>query len=193
MVKDVRYGSASSPLTRPFEVIGNTLFFSATDGINGFELWKSDGTSAGTVMVKDIAVGSENSYPGTLTAIGNTLFFTANDGTNGEELWKSDGTAQGTVMVKDINNGSAHSNAYYFTAVGNSLFFSANDGIHGKELWKTDGTPSGTIMVKDIRLVMDIHLGSADSDPRFFTVIGNTLFFPADDGINGLELWAYSL
>uniref|UniRef100_UPI00056C1DDD hypothetical protein n=1 Tax=Microcystis aeruginosa TaxID=1126 RepID=UPI00056C1DDD len=68
------------------------------------ELWKSDGTAAGTVLVKDINPGSSSSYPGSLTAVGNTLFFTAYDGLGGSgtELWKSDGTAAGTVLVKDI-------------------------------------------------------------------------------------------
>ena len=85
--------------------VGNALYFRADDGTNGEELWKSDGTASGTVMVKDINSGSSGSYPSGLTAVGNTLYFTADDGTNGEELWKSDGTASGTVMVKDIYSG----------------------------------------------------------------------------------------
>ena len=83
------------------------LYFRADDGTNGDELWKSDGTAAGTVMVKDINSGSGRVIPPILTAIGNTLYFRANDGTNGDELWKSDGTAAGTVMVKDIYSGSS--------------------------------------------------------------------------------------
>ena len=78
------------------------LFFYADDGLNGQELWKSDGTDAGTVMVNDINSGSSASSPFQLTAVGNTLFFYADDGTNGIELWKSDGTTLGTVLVKDI-------------------------------------------------------------------------------------------
>ena len=34
--------------------MGGTLYFRATDGAHGFELWKSDGTPDGTQMVKDI-------------------------------------------------------------------------------------------------------------------------------------------
>ena len=89
--------------------VGNTLYFRANDGTNGQELWKSDGTANGTMMVKDINNGSGGSDPSHLTAVGNTLYFRANDGTNGYELWKSDGTANGTMMVKDINNGSGSS------------------------------------------------------------------------------------
>ena len=70
--------------------VGNTLYFSADDGTNGDELWKSDGTASGTVMVKDIHSGSSSSSPYELAAVGNTLYFGANDG-NGDELWKCDG------------------------------------------------------------------------------------------------------
>ena len=63
------------------------LFFSAYDGANGFELWKSDGTEAGTALVKDIRPSSGTLSPSYLTDVNGTLFFTANDGTNGVELW----------------------------------------------------------------------------------------------------------
>ena len=61
---------------------------------HGFELWKSDGTSGGTVMVKDIDPGATGSIPSYLTNVNGTLFFAANDGTHGYELWKSDGTSR---------------------------------------------------------------------------------------------------
>ena len=41
--------------------LSGTLYFVGNDGANGYELWKSDGTTAGTVMVKDIAPGSASS------------------------------------------------------------------------------------------------------------------------------------
>ena len=109
MVKDINSGSGSSSPSH-LAAVGNTLYFRATDGTNGYELWKSDGTSSGTVMVKDIRSGSDSSSPYEFTGIGNTIYFAADDGTNGTELWKSDGTASGTVMVKDIVSGSSSSN-----------------------------------------------------------------------------------
>ena len=86
----------------------------ADDGINGQELWTSDGTSAGTTLVKDINPGiAKSSYRGALTNVGGTLFFSATDGTNGYELWKTDGTSTGTHIVKDIRIGA--SSAYPLT------------------------------------------------------------------------------
>ena len=186
MVKDIWSGSNGGHLWNgslvgwPYVNISNTLYFAANDGTNGYELWKTDGTASGTVMVKDINA-SGSSFPSSMYALGNTLYFRADDGTNGNELWKSDGTASGTVMVKDIWSGSPSSWIYNPTSIGNTLYFSATDGT-GNELWKSDGTASGTVMVKDIR-------SNAGSWPAYLTVIGNTLYFTANDGTNGVELW----
>ncbi len=147
MVKDIdayTVGSQPAYLTD----VGGTLFFTANDGTNGYELWKSDGTQAGTVLVKDIWPGSLPSSPWSsrsdLTNVNGTLFFVAADGVHGSELWKSDGTEAGTVLVKDIWPGSDPSSCYSgpssLTNVNGTLFFIANDGTHGYELWKSDGT-----------------------------------------------------
>ena len=153
------YGSNPTELT----AVGSTLYFSADDGTNGRQLWKSDGTADGTELVKDIGTGGAGggynygSRPRSLTAVGSTLYFSADDGTNGTELWKSDGTAAGTQLVKDIRPGispyfpSYSSSPSDLTAVGSTLFFSANDGTNGRELWKSDGTTAGTQLVKDIQ------------------------------------------
>ncbi len=56
MVKDIGTGSPDGTLNDLTEVNG-VLFFQAHDGVHGKELWKSDGTAAGTVLVKDITPG----------------------------------------------------------------------------------------------------------------------------------------
>jgi ELWxxDGT repeat protein len=90
LVKDINPGPGDalhSPTLQLTNVNG-TLFFRANDGATGFELWKSDGTAAGTVLVKDINPGRSDSFPIYLTNVNGTLFFSADDGTNGKELWK---------------------------------------------------------------------------------------------------------
>jgi ELWxxDGT repeat protein len=180
MVKDIRGGNLGS-LPRNLTNVNGTLFFTADDGTHYEELWKSDGTPGGTVLVKDIRTGNWSSNPSHLTNVNGTLFFRANDGEHFEELWKSDGTTGGTVLVKDIHEtGSASPTA--LTNVNGTLFFSANDGTNGRELWKSDGMAGGTELVKNI------NTGGA-SFPRNLTNVNGTLFFAADDGTNGFELW----
>jgi ELWxxDGT repeat protein len=188
LVKDIRPvpGESGLVIGAPLAAVGNTVFFVANDGATGDELWKSDGTAAGTVLVKDIRPGTDSgvsigilSY---LTNVNGTLFFAANDGTNGVELWKSDGTAAGTVMVKDINTFS-DSNPNQLLNIGGTLYFTAADPFLGSELHKSDGTTAGTVNVKDI------YPGGLSANPSNFTNVNGTLFFSAGNAANGTELW----
>jgi ELWxxDGT repeat protein len=217
LVKDINTVKGNSnpndkgdALTRSAEVeklyvVGKTLYFRASDGKHGVELWKSDGTNKGTRLVKDInpaapapintackdrksCVGS--SWVDDITVVGKTaagrrIYFTANDGKHGLELWKSDGTNKGTKLVKNINPTSAReaSDIGNLVALRKRLYFTANDGKHGLELWKSDGTRSGT------KLVKDINTGPDDSDPDSLTAFKGRLLFSADDGVHGYEMW----
>ena len=114
------------------------LLFKADDGTHDEELYKSDGTVAGTVLVKDINPSGSSNLDN-LFVIGTTAYFQATDGTNGYELWKSDGTSAGTVMIKNIDPSSG-SYPHAFIAIGSTLYFNGDDGTNGRELWKSDGT-----------------------------------------------------
>jgi ELWxxDGT repeat protein len=120
LVKDINPGWPASVFLcpdgiTPAAIVGTTLLFTADDGVHGTELWRSDGTSGGTIQVKDIQPGSAESDPNWLTGLGGRLYFSADDGIHGQELWKSDGTAAGTVLVKDIHPGPGGSAPRYFT------------------------------------------------------------------------------
>jgi ELWxxDGT repeat protein len=139
--------------------------------VHGNELWSSDGTEAGTVLVKDIRPGDYDAYPSNLTAVGDAVFFRARDGVNGRELWTSDGTAAGTRLVADINPGANESRPQSLTESGGALFFSANDRVHGEELWISDGTEAGTTMIKDINTGGAFEVSSrGDANPDNGTV-----------------------
>ncbi|MCY7274697.1 MAG: DUF4347 domain-containing protein [Phormidesmis sp. CAN_BIN44] len=186
LVKDINPGGLSagvigSEFSSPTNVNG-TLYFGAYEDTNGYELWKSDGTAAGTVLVKDIFAGSNSSDPDSLTNVNGTLYFKARNTTNRYELWKSDGTAAGTVLVKDVFAGSNSSDLSNLTNVNGTLYFQATNSI-GSELWKSDGTAAGTVLVKDI------NPGSGSSGPTSLTNVNGTLYFRAFDPTNGAELW----
>lgn len=169
-------------------VMGRTLFFVASTSAAGFELWKSDGTAAGTQLVKDIQPGPLDSYPSQLTVVGNTLYFKADDGSSpgahGIELWKSDGVPNGlgTQLVADILPGTGSSDPDSLTVMGGSkLFFTATSG-GGKEIWTLDGA--------GLRIfASDAWLGNGHMPPQELTAVGDTLFFHMSNTEHGDELW----
>ena len=80
--------------------VNGTLFFNAGDSAHGNELWESNGTPAGTVLVRDIAPGATGSGPSNLVNLNGLLLFAANDNIHGPELWRSNGTLLGTVPLR---------------------------------------------------------------------------------------------
>jgi trimeric autotransporter adhesin len=159
-----------------------TLYFTARETADGRELWRSDGTSAGTLIVKDIRPGPKSSDVRRPTDVGKTLYFVADDGAHGAELWKSDGSRAGTVMVRDIRPGLEGSAPAGLTDVEGVLYFVADDGPHGAELWRNDGTSSGTVMIKNI------GPGSQGSAIAELMNVEGTVYFVADSA-GGWALW----
>lgn len=144
--------------------IERTVFFASQSKGTGVELWKSDGTDAGTVMIRDIRKGfgpgydekDRCSYPQWLTALKNQVYFAATDDVDtdrGRELWKTDGTEAGTVMVKDINPGRGSSAPSALVVCNNTLYFTAHSNpkdTYERTLWSSDGTEKGTVMVRNL-------------------------------------------
>ena len=166
-------------------IVGATAYFVSNGGDLGYELWKTDGTYNGTVLVKEIKPGNGYSafYPQGLVAIGTTLYFSSEDGTHGAELWKSDGTAAGTVMVKDIRAGSIGSGPSGIIVAGTSVYFTADDGVNGVAVWKSDGTEAGT------QLAFDAGATGLFAPSRLvYEPASQRLFFVAS-GANGRRLY----
>jgi ELWxxDGT repeat protein len=186
-------GFFGPPLPGNFTTYGNQVLFTATDSQGGNELWRTDGTTAGTARVKDIHPGVQWSVPVGLTPFNGKVYFAADDkftpdppgsqtGYFDRELFATDGTELGTSRVKDIFPGPRPSIPIGFRVLGNQLLFRANDGTNGSELWTSDGTEAGTRMLKDIN-------PTGPSDPMHNVIVGNRMFFNASDGVSGAELW----
>jgi ELWxxDGT repeat protein len=143
------------------------------------QLWKSDGTTAGTVQLTNVSgIGRSSSFASWVLA-GNTLYFSLYDD-SGYQLWKSDGAPSGTVQITDVNPSSGGGlGVSGLINLNGTLYFGGNDG-NGSELWKSDGTPSGTTIVA--------NLGSGDT-PYDLTAVNGEVFFIASDGLHGTQLW----
>jgi gliding motility-associated-like protein len=187
MVRDIRPGPQSAFTEDPESSIliekDGLCYFVANDG-TGQALWRSDGTSAGTIKVSPIEFNTASG----IINVGNILYFSASTPAAGAELWRSDGTPTGTVMVRDLIPGTASSAPSNFAAVGGRLFFAADavgptNNPLGRELWVSDGTASGTFLVRDIAP------GGFSSNPSNLTNVDGTLYFVANNGTVGAELW----
>src|SRR5207244_9669657 len=119
------------------------------DSTHRNQLWKTDGTSDGTVMVKEFASGSSKSTLTRIVSVGSRAVFAVDDGVRGVEPWVSDGTPEGTILLRDISASGSSFPGDFFVADG-IAYFSAADPEHGAELWQTDGTPEGTQLGADL-------------------------------------------
>ncbi|MBL9128962.1 MAG: hypothetical protein JNL97_15035, partial [Verrucomicrobiales bacterium] len=174
LVRDL--GSKKLVLRGPLELGGRLLWVlggpgAGTGDPRRYELWSSDGSAAGTSLVK--VLGPEFGTDAELIAkAGSLLFF------NAAGLWRTDGTVAGTVRL--AGGGGAR-----LSRLGQRLLFTTFDAAQGELLWITDGTVAGTRLVADI--------GPSNSKNRFspdgFVEVDGIAFFGADDGVDGMQLW----
>jgi ELWxxDGT repeat protein len=189
---------------RQFTTMGSITFFIAEDDDHGAELWRTDGTAAGTFLLSDIRPGPDTSYATDFVVANGLLFFSADDGVNGREVWRSDGTVGGTYMLSDIAPGAASGfvgttvqitnsgssiiinvqSRYPMVASGPYVYFIASDGPSGAELWRSDGTASGTVCLTDLA-----PANTTTTTISHLTAFGSRLAFTASDSVYGEELW----
>ncbi len=151
------------------------------------ELWITDATSAGTRRLRDLH-GQGHGVLGAVSS-GAGAFFVAESPATGYELWWTDGSVPGTRLVLDVQPGAASSMPEPLGVLGELLLFVADDGVHGRELWESDGTASGTRMVLDLRPGPDGSFPEWGDEAPAAAVYDGRLYFAADDGVHGRELW----
>lgn len=193
LIKDINPGDEHSDPSQ-LCMMGDVVYFFANDGTNGIELWQTDGTEAGTSMVKNIGEGSDPYCMSTYGCgpeyiiMNDVLYFRASDNVHGAEIWRSDGTEAGTYMVKDINFGTSDCSnsifmtAQYFTVMDDVLYFAADGGSDNIELWRSDGTETGTYLVKDMN-------PSGSSIPQYISAIDGSLYFAIKNASGQFEIW----
>lgn len=166
--------------------LGGAVLFFSEDEIRGRELWRSDGTAAGTWPLSDICDTEDNCYgePLPYLVTERLYFFLAPSDSFGQaNLWVSDGTPAGTFPLTSPDVRAYPPRGYWAASQG-VLYFRATDPEHGTELWRTDGTPAGT------RLVADVRPGREGSAIRSITEYRGRIWFGADDGRRGGALWS---
>ncbi len=193
---------AATPQTNNTQLsVNGKVFFEASDDTHGYQLWATDGTAAGTVMLSDVGnFSTDGLIPGYLTAFDDTLYFIGALGPDGSQLWKSDGTVAGTVQVTDINasNGGL-SNARDLLVNNGSLYFIAQEDAvtMGNLIFKSDGTAGGTAVLSDGGAVTG---GKGFFSASDLTAMGDALYFDDEEDLPaptdyapGYQLWSIGL
>lgn len=179
MVKDLTTsGPSESSMPSGMTFNGKYVLFAATDLRHGRELWRTDGTLDGTILVKDFVPGPYSSYPTILMHTGSLVFFSVSEKSK-SGLWRSDGTSAGTYRIANFE----HTAGPVGELKPGTLLFTAGTDQAGFELWRTDGTAQGTSLVKDI------SPGKESSSPGRGVSFQSRVCFPATTLNEGNELW----
>ncbi|MGE5611194.1 MAG: hypothetical protein ACM359_18235, partial [Bacillota bacterium] len=186
------YPGTGSSYPQHFIQYNGLLYFNANgQSGQGSELYRTNGTTV--VNVATLYPGNGSS-PENFCVYNNKLFFSAYDGVRGRELWSYDSASNQAQLAADIVPGvsSSSSNPSNLAVYKGKLYFQATDGQHGYELWAYDGHAAA--MVAEINPTPNPYNGDdwmMDSSPTALTVFHDKLYFVADDGAHGRELWSF--
>lgn len=192
LLKDIYPGGSSgfnSSSLGIFNIVGNKAYFGATSGLEGAELFVTDGTPSGTTIVKDINTGKRDAWPFGFGILNNKLLFTAINFNAAEaSLWVTDGTDAGTIEISKMKVNRSNFPTSPVNYKG-KIYFQGYDTIGNWELWQTDGTTNGTVEFMNIRPDPYRKVEILDpSYPQQLNVFNDKLYFSASDGDNRL-LW----
>ncbi|MBN8232941.1 hypothetical protein JYK02_36055 [Corallococcus macrosporus] len=181
-VEDLAAGPADSNLFNFTQLNGALSFFRHAPYGQGFtQLWRSDGTAAGTVMLRDF--GRFTSTSGEVLPSSGLRVFLTEDFEETVRLWRTDGTAAGTFQLKDFGIPGLYTGTVVWTRqVGDSMLFVLRDAENGTRLWRTDGTVAGTRMLKRLDASWDVSMGVPQ-------VVDGTVVFTLTDAGPSLEVW----
>jgi len=134
---------------REMLVLDGVGYFRGDDPLGGRELYRTDGTAAGTFRVKDLWPGVSSGTPLDLVTLNGALFFSATDGLTGRELWTSDGTENGTLNL-DLVPGVSGSDPVDLVVAGDLIHFGGRNAAGAIGWWTSDGTLPGTVELKPL-------------------------------------------
>lgn len=179
---------------------GGEVALQIDDGVNGSELWLSDGTVGGTRLV-DLEPGPGGSTPSLHGELAGRMLLWADIGPNGREPWLSDGTVAGTTPLGDLAPGAASSwslpwNYEHPERVAGGQrrrVLRGGTPATGLELIVTDGTPAGTAVLADINPGPALSSNGGDAGAGLMMLAGDAMIWFADDGVSGYEPWVLPL
>jgi len=162
-------------------------------GLGFNQLWKTNGTPAGTSLIKSFSghFGTSSSFSGenNIVAFNNRLIFTADDG-QGRELWVSDGTSAGTTLLLDLDSSPASTNPTEFHEVNGRVVFQSSAGNAATDgLWATDGTIAGTQRISTVEVAGDIFFYDGRGSAYAEVVESLGLMFFAGRSAAEIDLW----
>lgn len=175
LLKDINPTGGSLP--QNYFEFNNKIYFAANDGVNGNELWVTDGTTAGTQLVKDVTPGSTRSDPRDFFVLGNTLYFLA--GIGPWNIWKTDGTANGTVQVT-TNGSNLPADLSVKEKFNGALYFRSPINVNSQTgLNKFDGQTISVVFAPNSNVV---------ASPSYLKVYNGKLYMLAGSSCCGEEL-----
>lgn len=176
------------------QLFNGKAFFIADDGTHGTELWITDGTVAGTNIVKDINPGSGSALDTSTSNYGISWFYTkdkfyfsATDGIHGTELYSTDGTNGNATLIEDLNNGSNGSDPFMFMVLNNHIYLTADNGDNGsgdRDLYILDAAVTLPVSL----LSFDASINNKSVDVKWVTASEtNTKDYTVQRSYNGIQ------